>query len=1201
MKKHIIISAFLLIFSGNICALDMLLPGKAEKKGLFPTQVEKRQEQLDALNKSIEKYTVGAQDFDEEIKTRLEVIKNKIAEIKKNLQRMPDDEYLNKALTVLNEWYQVVKELQTARDKLIEHLKEHKSIVNDFLQDPEQKNLKKEFLTVGRVYNFEDLTAIREKIDALSGQKATLEEQIKNTNNEIDNKKKAAQVVISEFEQKREGHKQDILDSGPDSFEFTGDQKKQLFSLEEGLYRSKKQLFDLRQDDLDAQRDLLRTRLTLTTLRIDVLNEVFNQVKTSIRITESEVMYARSEHKKKQRALNAKRQDIYDPARERIEQEITQKKIGLKELAKRYNINLNEELTDWSKAPSPTADSWLGYAEVGFANDEILFLERRKDLIDSELSKEEEKLLLNEILIDIQESFLKKEAGRFTSEEKIAQEIQRYEKHKARLQANSATIVNKKNNMQAQLDIQKKALANIPLRIKDVSEQRRIAFKNTQQVFVQVLDQLQGSLQLVNKQVEVLMEVVNQYTDAITTLDKAKEVIEFIVAELESVRVIWQRPEYAISWSGFKRIIPDIERFGLDIHKRALRSHDNLFTRVVKDVRQKPYLLLFLVMQLLVLLGISFLLRKILISIKELLAGVVEDSKSIFKVFGLFAIALATFAIDYFIPVAAWCIAFVFLRLYAISDTVAYILFYLLSIPYLLVLVNRFIASLARSNEWYGYPFVSKELQGRYKVIFSILLYATLVILLFREAFILGNYPKSELPNILLAINFIILQISVIFLIDKDQILNIIPQTNDIWTWIREQIDQYYYIMLLFMVAIIVMINPYVGFGKLVLFVLTHALYTVALVVGFVWIHTALKRSSSNLFFQTDQDNVKERFVGAKTWYGVFIISVLLSLLFFGAIIIAKIWNWPAALSNISSLGDIVSWLKTPLLLSGTDNPISFYTFLQLLFFVLIGFLASFFIKRFVLARIFDVLLVDAGIQYTVTSIMRYLVMLIAIVFGFNIVGLGQQMNYIITAVVFGIAWSFKEPVSDFISYFIILVQRPVKIGDFIRVDSEVTGVVRRITPRSVILRRKNSTMIVVPNSFLMNKAIVNWNYARGFIALNDIMITVSYENDPLRARDVIAQIVDENQFVLKNPKPVIRLDDFGDYGYVFMARCYVSSNYTLDQWNIASDIRLQVVQVFAKEGIKLALPIRVTINRADHNHKEGPHGVSEAPPKPKD
>jgi len=1197
MKKKM----FFLIFFGllrclsislSINAFDLLLPKKDTK--LFLTHVERRQERVESLSALIEKFEQKSEEFNDETKMRLEVIKNKIAFIKKDLEKMPDDEFLNKVLTILNEWYQTVKDLQQTREQLGSLIKEHKKMLTEYLQDSEQKQFKKELRLIDRVYTFEDLTIIKEKLDTLIHQKNLLEEQVKNTTTELDNRKRAATAVTKEFEQKRDLYKQDTIDIAIDAFALTTDQKKELFVLDEELYHSKQKLYVLQQEEVEQKRDLLRTKLFLTSSRIDILNEAFSRVKASIRITEAEVLYARSERKKEQQALNTKKQEIYDPEREAIEQKINQIRTTLLGLVKHYNITADEEMSSWSKMPSSTAESWLGYTDIGKINDQMLFLERKRDLLNAEIAKEEDKLQFDEIRTDMQDSFLKKDAGRFSAEEKITQEIRSYETRKTKTKAKLASVTGKKSTAQSHLDTQKKAADTIVLRLKELEEQKRVTFKGHSQEYVRVQTSLRNALHIVNEQIELLNKIISTYNDNIELLTKANEVIDFISLELESIRIIWQRPEHAISWAGIKRIVPDIERFALDVHAHVMLAYGVGLLDFVREVSEKPFTLLLFILQLIALAGFFFLLRKMLLAIKNVLSAATQNSRPIFKTISVLVLVIVNFVLDYVILISIWVTVFILLRLYILEDNFAYILFYLVSIPYLLLITNRFIAYLARANEWYGYQLVSKEFQRRCIVIFSILGYATVAIFFFRQAFVLGNYPKSELPNILLAINFIIFQISVIFLIAKEQILNIIPQTNDVWLWVREQVDQYYYLMLLCMVAIIVMINPYVGFGKLVLYILTHIIYTIILVVSFIWLHGMLKRSSSALFFQTEQDTVKERFVGAKTWYGVFIIGVLLSLLFFGAIIISKIWNWPVTLSNISNFGDIITWLQRPVLLEGTENPISLYTILYLLFFIVAGVVVSFLIKRFVLARIFDVLLVDAGVQYTVTSIMRYLVMLVAIIIGFNAVGLGQQMNLIIGAVIFGIAWVIKDPVGDFFAYFIILVQRPVKIGDFIKIDSEVTGVVRRITPRSVVLRRKNSTMIVVPNSYLMNKPIVNWNYSRGFIAFSDIIVTIDYDEDPLKVRDLLRQVVDENQFALKNPKPVIRLDDFGDYGYVFMIRGFLSSNYTLDQWNIASDIRLQIVKTCDKEGVKLALPIRVTVTKDAQRRAENQRDASE-------
>jgi small-conductance mechanosensitive channel len=179
-------------------------------------------------------------------------------------------------------------------------------------------------------------------------------------------------------------------------------------------------------------------------------------------------------------------------------------------------------------------------------------------------------------------------------------------------------------------------------------------------------------------------------------------------------------------------------------------------------------------------------------------------------------------------------------------------------------------------------------------------------------------------------------------------------------------------------------------------------------------------------------------------------------------------------------------------------------------------------------------------------------------------------------ALALSVGWYIKDPISDFFAYFIILVQRPINIGDYIFIDDLTQGVVRKITARSVVLRRRNSTMIIVPNSHIVSRAIHNWNYIRSFVAFDDILITVSYQEDASKVRQLLLKVLDEHARILKNPKPIVRLHDFTDHGYSFLIRGFVSSSYTLDIWDIASEIRLAIVQSFRQEGVSIAVPIRI-------------------------
>ena len=88
--------------------------------------------------------------------------------------------------------------------------------------------------------------------------------------------------------------------------------------------------------------------------------------------------------------------------------------------------------------------------------------------------------------------------------------------------------------------------------------------------------------------------------------------------------------------------------------------------------------------------------------------------------------------------------------------------------------------------------------------------------------------------------------------------------------------------------------------------------------------------------------------------------------------------------------------------------------------------------------------------------------------------------------------------------------------------------------------------------------------------------LTIPYEYNPAQVRDILFKVLDDHPNILKSPKPVIRLEGFGEYGYEFIIRGFVSSHYTLDMWDIASDVRIGVVQALKDNNIKIAVPVRL-------------------------
>ncbi len=1158
------------IYSSDLLqkANEKLIPSPQK---IFLNVVEEKKTQQVTLEQEKKDFEAQQKEFEELSTTENKELDIITRRVKNELRQSASDPLLEKTLTVLADLYQVLKDFKTVRTQIIDVIDEHIQLLTNYLNDYDFAKFKKEHKVKDyRIYySFSDLQYLHKAIIDQECRLGQLNEQAKNANTELGHRKQSVTAAAQAYKQKLEEHEKALRESSEGEGAKNGSQSQQLIellNLEERLYKNRQKLDELRLQEIEHKADLIVTKKFIVQEQLSILKDELRRIKPSVRVTESDITIAKNALAQKQQQ-HVRLQETYRQQINTLDAEKDEKEKALITLSKRYNVPLGPEIDKWQFQPSNLVASYVGFCQVGALNAYIRLIAIRKKFLDVQNAFNESKINDLAIQVQVKESFARK----YPTTEAITQEIQKYDKPKADAQANLSLYKTKLNETDEQLNEQKKILDAITSLRNTIQNQQHKLFASMPKEYAVCLETLSRGENIVKERIELIKKLAAIDEEIIISCESAIRQINFIITELNSMRSSWRRPEYAISWDGVKNIVPEVKAFFSDVALYIHQFDIKIFIQgMYETLTQSSSTLLFLV-KLCLLLIFLFLLKWYLPIIVQLLLRKSKEWSGLPSMFGVFIAGILGFINRYFVVIAIWLLLFAFLMLQVILDPYFYIIFYLLSIPYLLFVVNRFINYMINFNAQNDYIILSKEFQRRFTVVFSVLLYATVTIVFFREAFMLfmmlTNYYRSELPNVLLAINFIIFQIALIFLISKEQILGLMQKKGVFWEWMREQVDRYYVLLLMLVIAVIVMSNPYVGFGRLVLYVLRGVLYTSLLVMLLLWLYGLGKRMASHVFFARDEEVVRERFSHAKTWFGLLIIGLFLIIGFLGVFIIARIWEWQITLDDLTPL-------FTTSLVPGVKSPITVQSILQLIAFIMAGFMVSYAINRFVLDKIFDLLLIDMGVQHTVTSIGRYIIVGIAIFFGFHMVGLGELVIYVLGALALGVGWILKDPISDFIAYFIILVQRPVKIGDYIRIDDNTLGVVRQITPRAVVLRRKNSITIIVPNSYVVSHAITNWNHVRKFIAFDDIIVTIHYTDDPAMVKKLLQEVVESHPKVLKNPKPIIRLDDFGEYGYKFMVRGYLSDIYTLDQWEIASDVRLAIVQRLRQENISIAIPV---------------------------
>jgi small-conductance mechanosensitive channel len=1167
MKIKIIILTCLFGMGIGLDAAEGILKIVTDRIGrpeeVLELESKQRQGRLEDLQKEKAQLETAKSAFLTELQVKMNEIEKKLGAIRQALQLEPDNEFLIKVQSLLNDWLQILKEQQKTNDVIIADFDERITQLTEYLKDPNFKNFERTQKSAGIIgHSFENLQNLNQKIIELKKTVDFLTEQEKATAEEYKNKKRYLAGVKEAYKNKKE-ELAGVQTVSNEPFGMSARQKGELLILEEKFYHDKMVLEEMRLKDIDNKHAAISMNSMTAKVKLDILKNILAKEKSSLKVTELDIYVAKDDLAKRKQQVDARVAAL----QKEIDQFDTKDSI-LQETSKRYGIPLTSDLDDWKVEPSKNIDKIIALFEVGLVNDQSLVARREKDLLEARKALELEQIDFEVLQVDIQDSYYRATMRKFKSEAGIDTAIKKYKGTSDDVVAKTSECVNKRKSFVAMAADQRKALETLHNREREIRQLKETVFRSSPNAYARVLDLLHSVQALVKRQIKIIDEIVSMYDDMLAKLTAKSLQLNFIIDELENIK--WYRSQYAITLKDIKNIGTDMGRFFKDVGLYLRQVNLKALFMTIIAVFDTPLAWLLFIVKLILMIAAALMLRKLVPAVAN---GFISMGKSYrgLRMLSLFFACMAGYFVRYFSFIAPWLIIYSLGMMYSIPDPFVAVIFYLLSIPYWIFLANRFVNYFIDFNEQNNYVFISEEFKLRFFPIFSVLLYSTISIFLFREAFLLLNYVKSEFPTILLAINVIILQISLILMLGKDQILHIIPTQTSLGEWIYKQVDTYYNLILFGVVTLIVLSNPYVGYGTAIVRMVVRIAATALLIQALIIAQNFFKRTIASFFFSMNEETVKERFTYAKTWYGVFIVLTTIAFVVFAIVVCAKLWQWPEALAKISKWDDIKNWLTTPILMERSEHPISVFSVLQIFSFIFGGLLLAFIFDKFILHRMFDVLLVEHGVQNAISSLTRFGIIIIAFILGIQTVGLGAQVSYFLAALLLGVGWVIKDPAYDLISYFIILIQRPVKIGDYVRFDEDIRGVVRRITPRSVVLRRRNSATIIVPNSQIMSRSFANWNYGRGFIAFDDIFITVDYQEDPQKVQTILTEVLTSSPHILKSPAPIVRLYRFGAYGFVFQIRGYLSSSYTLDMWEIAAEIRMGIATRLRKNNITIA------------------------------
>ena len=231
------------------------------------------------------------------------------------------------------------------------------------------------------------------------------------------------------------------------------------------------------------------------------------------------------------------------------------------------------------------------------------------------------------------------------------------------------------------------------------------------------------------------------------------------------------------------------------------------------------------------------------------------------------------------------------------------------------------------------------------------------------------------------------------------------------------------------------------------------------------------------------------------------------------------------------------------------------------------------FVQKFIKQNVFTKSSQTHAQQHNTLTIINYMGVLIALSAAIAALGIDfQTIAVILGALSVGIGFGLRNVVSNFVSGLLLLVEKPIKVGDWIQIGQH-EGFVKDLKFRSTELETFQQASVIIPNADLISQPVINMTFAdeKGRV---EIPVSVAYNSDPNQVRELLIEIAQEHPQTLDDPEPIVIFMNFGESSLDFELRAF--TNEVISKVPIASDIRFEIEKRLRENGIEIPFPQRV-------------------------
>jgi small-conductance mechanosensitive channel len=242
---------------------------------------------------------------------------------------------------------------------------------------------------------------------------------------------------------------------------------------------------------------------------------------------------------------------------------------------------------------------------------------------------------------------------------------------------------------------------------------------------------------------------------------------------------------------------------------------------------------------------------------------------------------------------------------------------------------------------------------------------------------------------------------------------------------------------------------------------------------------------------------------------------------------------------------------------------------------------ALFYVNRRVTRWVVDSLLarrhLDVGVQTAVGTLVRYAVATIGVIVILEAVGIDLSAFAVLAgAVGVGLGFGLQNVTSNFVSGLIILIERPIKVGDRVEIGT-ISGEVRRIGARATTIVTEANIAVIVPNSQFISEHVTNWSHT-GPLTAFVVRVRVDWDADAELVQKLLLEAAAEHAHVLRDPEPEVELLDLRN-GMHFALQVW-STQYLQYEARLKSELNLAIRKKLGSRGIEIPVATRAAARR---------------------